>query len=49
MDEVTSQQNKNMSTTKKKKKKRKRNTYWGKPHHFKNPDCKTKIHKEDDE
>lgn len=27
----------------------KENTYWGKPHHFKNPNCKSKIHKEDDE
>lgn len=45
--------NKNMLTTKKKKKNEKKereeNTYWGKPHHFKNPNCKTKIHKEDDE
>lgn len=35
-------QNKNMFI-------RKKNTYWGKPHHFKNPNCKSKIHKEDDE
>lgn len=47
MDEVMSQQNKNMPTPQKKK--RERNTYWGKPHHFKNPNCKTKIHKENDE
>lgn len=25
------------------------NTYWRKPHHFKNPNCKGKIHEEDDE
>lgn len=27
----------------------KETTYWGKPHHFKNPNCKSKIHEEDDE
>lgn len=28
---------------------RKDNTYWKKPHHFKNPNCKSQIHHEDDE